>query len=90
MNPRPSPTPATPTPSLFASRGLGEHALRGVIGLVALQQAMALSAGKPFQSLVMAGVALLAFRGCPICWTIGLVETGYHQVKRIAARVARR
>ena len=73
---------AAPAPSIFASRGLAEHILRGVIGLVALQQAMALSATQPLQSLVLAGTALLAFRGCPVCWTIGLVETAYHQFKR--------
>jgi len=71
---------------MFSSRGLAEHILRGVVGLVALQQAMALSATQPLQSLVLAGTALLAFRGCPVCWTIGLVETAYHQFKRLARR----
>lgn len=77
---------SAPAPSIFASRGLAEHIVRGVVGLVALQQAVALSATQPLQSLVLAGTALLAFRGCPVCWTIGLVETAYHQFKRLTAR----
>jgi hypothetical protein len=32
--------------------------------------------------LILAGVSLLAFRGCPICWTIGFVETTYRKFKR--------
>ena len=71
---------AAPAPSIFASRGLAEHIVRGVIGLVALQQAMALSATHPLQSLILAGTALLAFRGCPVCWTVGLFETLAHRV----------
>ena len=77
---------SAPVPSIFASRGLAEHIVRGVVGLVALQQAMALSATRPLPSLVLAGTALLAFRGCPVCWTIGLVETAYHQFRRFVRR----
>jgi hypothetical protein len=33
-------------------------------------------------SLALGGLVLLAFRGCPICWTIGLFETARLQWRR--------
>lgn len=65
--------------SLFASRSLLEHGLRGLVGIGGITAAVALG-GQPgplaaVASLALGVLALLAFRGCPICWTIGLVET---------------
>ena len=75
MNQSSEPSPKT----MFASNGLVEHLARGVVGIIALSYAMSVSAPHPVWSLALAGVSLLAFRGCPICWTIGLVETTYRQ-----------
>jgi hypothetical protein len=47
-----------------------------------LSYAVSISAQHPVSSLILAAVSLLAFRGCPICWTIGFVETTYRQLKR--------
>jgi hypothetical protein len=33
-------------------------------------------------SLALGGLVLLAFRGCPICWSIGLFETAGEASKR--------
>ena len=72
-----------PSPkTMFASDGLVEHLTRGVVGICALSYAISISAPHPVYSLALAGVSLLAFRGCPICWTIGLVETTYRRFKR--------
>jgi len=59
----------------FASRSIIEHVLRGVIGVGALWAAIAIAANYPWASLALGVVMLIAFRGCPMCWTIGLVET---------------
>jgi hypothetical protein len=78
----------THTPSTFASKSLAEHALRGVIGIGAISGAIALGGTvSPWWTLPAAlglgAVALLAFRGCPICWTIGLFETGVRSWRRV-------
>jgi len=67
---------SAPSPkTMFASSSLIEHLLRGVIGICTLSYAISISAQHSVYSLALAGVSLLAFRGCPICWTIGLAET---------------
>ena len=60
---------------MFASNSLLEHGLRGLVGIGMLWYAITIAAAHPWASLALAVLALLAFRGCPICWTIGLVET---------------
>ena len=60
---------------MFASNTLLEHSLRGAVGIAALWYAVTIAASHPLGSLALGALALLAFRGCPICWTIGLVET---------------
>ena len=64
---------------MFASKSLVEHAIRGVIGLSAIAAAIIVGRQQGvaplFASLALAAVALVAFRGCPICWTIGMFET---------------
>ena len=64
---------------MSASKSLVEHAMRGVIGLSAIAAAIIVGREQGvaalFASLALAAVALLAFRGCPICWTIGIFET---------------
>ena len=64
---------------MFASITLSEHILRGAIGLGALWTAVAITEAHPWGSLVLGAVVLVAFRGCPICWTIGLFETAGHR-----------
>jgi hypothetical protein len=72
--------------TIFASSNLVEHLARGVVGICALNYALSISEQHPVYSLALAGVSLLAFRGCPTCWTIGLVETTYRQFKRALRR----
>ena len=64
---------------MFASNNLSEHILRGAIGIGALWIAVAITAAHPWGSLLLGVVVLAAFRGCPICWTIGLFETAHQR-----------
>jgi hypothetical protein len=63
---------------MFASRTLFEHAARGVLGFGAIWLAIsfAKSAGTAATaaSMALGLAALVTHRGCPICWTTGLVE----------------
>ena len=67
---------------MFASHTLSEHILRGAIGIGALWISIAIAATSPWSSLALGVVVLAAFRGCPICWTIGLFETVRQQWSR--------
>jgi hypothetical protein len=59
---------------MFASKSLTEHLLRGALGASALAGAVAFaSLGWPAVLLVPLG--LVALRGCPMCWTVGLAQT---------------
>ena len=60
---------------MFASNTLLEHGLRGLVGIGTLWYAVTIAATHPLGSLALGVLALLAFRGCPICRAIGLVET---------------
>lgn len=61
--------------SSFASRSLPVHLARGVIGFGSVIASVVLAPVIGVVSLVLLAVALLAFRGCPTCWTIGLIQT---------------
>jgi hypothetical protein len=64
--------------SFFASRTLLIHLVRGVIAFSALAWALQ-HQDSLLVSLLAFTVALIAFRGCPMCWTVGLVETLVHR-----------
>jgi hypothetical protein len=59
---------------LFASQSLLGHLLRGSVAVWLLVWAIQHQTQVALSLLAALG-ALIAFRGCPICWTIGLVET---------------
>ncbi|MCW7539392.1 hypothetical protein OOT46_16225 [Aquabacterium sp. A7-Y] len=60
---------------LFASRSLFAHLSRGAVAIVLLAWAIDHQTSHPLLSLSAGIAALVAFRGCPVCWTIGLAET---------------
>lgn len=60
---------------MFASKTLTEHVARGVVGIAALAASVLLSTSHPWSSVLAVPVALIALRGCPMCWTLGLVQT---------------
>lgn len=59
----------------FASTSLPRHLLRGATGFGGLIGSVALLPVLGIGSLLLAPVGLLALRGCPACWAIGLVQT---------------
>jgi hypothetical protein len=61
--------------SPLASGSLRAHLLRGAAGLVAAVLAMVLAAVVGPVSLVLLAVTAVAWRGCPTCWTVGLLGT---------------
>lgn len=60
---------------MFASKSLREHLVRGAIGAAALVLALLLGPTEPLVAIAAVAVALVALRGCPTCWTIGLAQT---------------
>ncbi len=64
---------------MFASKSLIEHGLRGIVGIAAIAAAIIVGrepgGAAVAGSLALGAVALVAFRGCPVCWTIGMFET---------------
>ncbi|WP_026208025.1 hypothetical protein [Catelliglobosispora koreensis] len=59
----------------FASTSVARHLARGVIGFGALAGSVALIPVLGLGSLLLAPAGLLALRGCPTCWAIGLIQT---------------
>ncbi|MET9736301.1 hypothetical protein ABZZ79_38480 [Streptomyces sp. NPDC006458] len=78
---KPAPTPRaagardTPARGGFASATVPRHLARGAAGFGALAGSLALLPVVGPASLLLAPIGLIALRGCPMCWAIGLVET---------------
>jgi hypothetical protein len=67
---------------MFASSTLTEHVLRGLIGIAAFAGAVVYSPDAPLLSMLLLPVGLVALRGCPMCWTMGLFETIANKFRR--------
>ena len=59
----------------YASRSMTRHLARGVVGFGTLAASVVLVPWAGLFSLLLAPLGLLALRGCPTCWAIGLVQT---------------
>ena len=60
---------------MFASKTIGGHLLRGAIAAVLIAWALLHQESHPVVALTAGAVALVAMRGCPLCWTLGLAAT---------------
>lgn len=60
---------------MFASESVTEHLLRGVVGLMCFAAAMFYGPAHPLFAVLAVPVGLISLRGCPTCWTVGLVQT---------------
>ena len=60
---------------MFGSAFLGAHLMRGAAAAALLACAIVHQTAHPWLSLGAGVAALVALRGCPMCWTMGLVET---------------
>jgi hypothetical protein len=68
--------------SLFASRSVTMHLLRGAIAAFLIPWAIAHASSQPAMALLSVGASVIAMRGCPMCWLVGLVETVATRLKR--------
>lgn len=59
----------------FASASLPRHLVRGVLGFGSLALAVVLLPYAWPVSLALLPAGLLALRGCPMCWAVGLMQT---------------
>ncbi|RJO79374.1 hypothetical protein D5S18_03375 [Nocardia panacis] len=59
----------------FASASLPRHLVRGVLGFGALIGSVALIPVVGPLSLLFAPAGMVALRGCPTCWIVGLRAT---------------
>ncbi|MFJ8232513.1 hypothetical protein ACIQ9E_21510 [Streptomyces sp. NPDC094448] len=59
----------------FASASLPRHLVRGVLGFGSLAASVLLLPVTGPAALLLAPVGLLVLRGCPMCWTVGLMQT---------------
>jgi nicotinamide riboside transporter PnuC len=60
---------------MFASRTIAAHLVRGVIAAALIAWALVHQSSDPVLAVAAGVLAVVAMRGCPLCWTIGLVET---------------
>ena len=60
---------------LFATKTLMGHVIRGAVAFALLYLAIEQQHLRPVASLLAGLLALVAVRGCLVCWTIGLAET---------------
>jgi hypothetical protein len=67
---------------LFASQTLTGHLVRGAVAFVLLYFAIGQQHEYPIAALAGGIAALVAMRGCPVCWAIGLLETVQRRVRR--------
>jgi hypothetical protein len=61
--------------SAFASTSVARHLMRGAIGFGLIGSAVALIPSVGPATLLLAPFGVVALRGCPTCWIVGLVET---------------
>ncbi len=66
---------SAPEQSSFASTSIARHLIRGVVGFGLIGSAFALAPSLGPATLALAPVGMIALRGCPMCWTVGLIET---------------
>ncbi|MGC9382779.1 hypothetical protein [Streptomyces sp. MH13] len=59
----------------YSSKSLPRHLARGVIGFGVIVGSIAMVPVVGPAALLAAPLALVAFRGCPTCWMVGLVQT---------------
>ncbi|MEK9524689.1 hypothetical protein MIU24_35805 [Streptomyces venezuelae] len=59
----------------FASKSVPRHLARGAIGFGLIIGSIAMVPVAGPATLLAAPLALIAFRGCPTCWMVGLAQT---------------
>ena len=73
---------------IFGSAFLGAHLMRGAAAAALLAWAIVHQTAHPWASLGAGVAALVALRGCPMCWTVGLIETLSKRPSRFKGQIA--
>ena len=60
---------------MFASTTIAAHLLRGVIAAALIAWALLHQSSNPAFAVAAGVLAVAALRGCPLCWSLGLLET---------------
>jgi len=67
---------------MFASKTVAAHLLRGVIAAALITWAVVHQSSHPAFAIAAGVLAIVAMRGCPLCWTLGLLETIGESIRR--------
>ena len=64
----------------FGNRTLSIHLVRGVLGMAAFVAAFRGYDQIGWPALLLLAPSLWLFKGCPMCWTVGLFETAAYRI----------
>ncbi len=64
-----------PMQSVLASTSVARHLARGALGFGLIGVAIAMTTSVGPVALLLAPFGLVALRGCPTCWIVGLIQT---------------
>ena len=60
---------------MFGSTSIAAHLTRGVVAAALIGWAVLDQSSNPAFAVIAIALAIVAMRGCPMCWVLGLVET---------------
>jgi len=60
---------------MFASTSIAAHLTRGIVGAALIAWAVFHQSSNSALAVIAIVLALVAMRGCPMCWALGLVAT---------------
>lgn len=60
---------------MFASRSIAAHLARGGVAAALMALAALNQSSHPVLAVIAIVLAVVAMRGCPMCWVLGLVAT---------------
>ena len=60
---------------MFASNTVLAHIVRGLVAGALIVWALTHQSTEPAFAVAAGAAAVVAMRGCPLCWTLGLFET---------------
>jgi hypothetical protein len=67
---------------VFGNKTVWLHLGRGIAGFAALAGALATANTSIWPTLILMPIGIWMLKGCPVCWTIGLIETVANAVHR--------
>ena len=72
---------------MFQSGSVARHVIKGILGFGFLAIALQYASVLGWWTLVPVAGALVCFQGCPMCWTVGLIDTVLHRKTSTACAV---